>query len=415
MHQAQSNTNSTHFRRNWVGFFLLGLSNMLPYAMVSAAANSIARSYHKEGFVATIYGAVGSTTIVVKLLNTFVLTRVSYTIRFTTNTLVLLLGIAGVAYAPTFITAIFAVVIVGASYAFGENLALGYLSKFDSRLVNAWSSGCGCAGLISALFVIAAGCLIKPTLDKASDLKEVDWYSFLACCPFVFLYLIAYLMVIVEAPGESALSQVNGYSVNPAHVTDDNPRTEQDSLLGHEQSLSQGEPRRLTMSDRWRCFKLIWKLGVNLAIATFATFVCRVASAKAEDKSKYNQDCPELFVSLQLCFQAAQFASLSSVQHIKIRRVDVLAAIQFINAVIWIVNTVYKFMPVYILPAYMVFIGLIMGAIYVNTFYMVHNDDIFPTEHRDLLANMTGTFLTVGVSLCSILMTVLYKKVLFDY
>ncbi|XP_041472278.1 battenin-like isoform X2 [Lytechinus variegatus] len=375
MHQAQLNTNSTHFRRNWVGFFLLGLSNMLPYAMVSAAANSIARSYHKEGFVATVYGAAGSTTIVVKLLNTFVLTRVSYNIRFTTNTLVLLLGIAGVAYAPTFITAIFAVVIVGASYAFGENLALGYLSKFDSRLVNAWSSGCGCAGLISALFVIAAGCLIKPTLDKASDLKEVDWYSFLACCPFVFLYLIAYLMVIVEAPGESALHQVNGYSVNAAHVTDDDPSTEQDSLLGHEQSLSQGEPRRLTMSDRWHCFKLIWKLGVN----------------------------------------AAQFASLSSVQHIKIRRVHVLAAIQFINAVIWIVNTVYKFMPVYILPAYMVIIGLIMGAIYVNTFYMVHNDDIFPTEHRDLLANMTGTFLTVGVSLCSILMTVLYKTVLVNY
>ncbi|XP_030845186.1 battenin-like [Strongylocentrotus purpuratus] len=403
--------NTPHFRRNWVGFFLLGLSNMLPLAMVSAGANSIARSYGREGFIAAVYGFSGSLTIVVKMLNAFVLSRLSYNIRFAINSLVLLLGIAGIAFAPNFITAIVAVVVIGGSYAFGESVVLGYLSKFDSRLVNAWSSGCGCAGLLGAAFLITFGCVLEQTTDKATDLRLINWYSFLACCPFVFIYLVAYLVVIVEPPQERTLAPVSGYSDNPAQVTDEDQSiqsTEQDALLG-------SEPKRFTMADRRRGFKLIWKLGLNLAAATFATYVCRVSSAKAEDNTVYDQNCPELYVSLQLCFMAAQFASLSSVQLIKIRKVQILSAVQLMNAVIWIVNTRYKFMPVYILPAYMVFIGLIMGAIYVNTFYMIHNDDIYPKGHRDLLANLTAMFLTLGVSLSSILMTALYKTVLLDF
>eukprot|EP00057_Strongylocentrotus_purpuratus_P014244 XP_011668718.1 PREDICTED: battenin-like [Strongylocentrotus purpuratus] len=412
--------NTPHFRRNWVGFFLLGLSNMLPLAMVSAGANSIARSYGREGFIAAVYGFSGSLTIVVKMLNAFVLSRLSYNIRFAINTLVLLIGIAGIAFAPNFITAIVAVVVIGGSYAFGESVVLGYLSKFDSRLVNAWSSGCGCAGLLGAAFLITFGCVLEQTTDKATDLRLINWYSFLACCPFVFIYLVAYLVVIVEPPQERTLAPVSGYSDNPAQVTDEDQSiqsTEQDALLG-------SEPKKFTMADRRRGFKLIWKLGLNLAAATFATYY------------------------------AAQFASLSSVQLIKIRKVQILSAVQLMNAVIWIVNTrVSKnvlntdkredtraptevvvtqsfFSPSprragrstgefsrggYILPAYMVFIGLIMGAIYVNTFYMIHNDDIYPKGHRDLLANLTAMFLTLGVSLSSILMTALYKTVLLDF
>ncbi|XP_071500320.1 battenin-like [Diadema antillarum] len=442
-----------YFCRNWVGFFLLGLSNVLPSAMVNAAANSIARSFHKGRFVATVYGAAGSTTILVKLLNTFVLTRVSYNIRFGINSLVLLLGIAGIAFASSFITAIFGVVVVGTGYAFGENLALGYLSRFDSRLVNAWSSGAGCAGLLGAISVILSSCFIPQTLNEEDKLQLMDWYSFLACCPFVFLYIITYFLVIQIPPDEDEEDEEethddngnNRYDINDDDGSDsDSGRSRQENQNeGAVHTLSAGrvqnghcyrttnetEPllnshsretvttvtRSTMLRERWQCFILIWKLGVTLCLTTFASYVCRVSAAKAEDKTKYDQFCPELYASLQLCFQAAQFASLSSVQLVKIRRIEVLMVVQVMNAVVWLCDSVYKFLPVYILPSYMVFVGLISGAVYVNTFYMVHNDARYPQEQRELLANMTAVFITVGVSLCSILMTVLYTSVLLPY
>lgn len=56
----------------------------------------------------------------------------------------------------------------------------------------------------------------------------------------------------------------------------------------------------------------------------------------SELQSEYGSTCPELFASLQLCYQAGVFVSRSSLGLVKIRRVEVLSVLQFINMVVWV-------------------------------------------------------------------------------
>ena len=55
----------------------------------------------------------------------------------------------------------------------------------------------------------------------------------------------------------------------------------------------------------------------------------------------------------------------------------------------------YKFLPVAILPAYMIVVGLLSGAVYVNVSYMVLTDEKYK-EERELCVNITAIFITVG-------------------
>lgn len=60
-------------------------------------------------------------------------------------------------------------------------------------------------------------------------------------------------------------------------------------------------------------------------------------------QSEYNAgSCPELFASLQLCYQAGVFVSRSSLGIVKIRRVEVLSVLQFINMVVWVLLPVVR-------------------------------------------------------------------------
>ena len=50
--------------------------------------------------------------------------------------------------------------------------------------------------------------------------------------------------------------------------------------------------------------------SIQLAVAMFASYVCRVAAAKSENETKYDQDCPEFYASLQLCFQVGDSVTI---------------------------------------------------------------------------------------------------------
>ena len=56
----------------------------------------------------------------------------------------------------------------------------------------------------------------------------------------------------------------------------------------------------------------------------------------------------------------------------------------------------FKVIPVYLLPALMVYVGLLGGASYVNIFYMLLHDDKYPARDRELCINITAMFITLG-------------------
>ena len=56
----------------------------------------------------------------------------------------------------------------------------------------------------------------------------------------------------------------------------------------------------------------------------------------------------------------------------------------------------YKFIPVTILPALMIYVGLLGGASYVNIFYLLLHDTKYSDKDRELCINITALFITFG-------------------
>ena len=116
-------------------------------------------------------------------------------------------------------------------------------------------------------------------------------------------------------------------------------------------------------------------------------------------QAEYNEgSCPELFAALQLCYQAGVFVSRSSLGLLKIRRVEVLSVLQLINMVIWVLLPVvgvvniwgssemvynisvpvffflqWHFLPTYILPSFMIYVGLLGGELVINIHVHVYH------------------------------------------
>ncbi|XP_071809600.1 battenin-like isoform X1 [Asterias amurensis] len=411
------------FYRNWAGFFLLGLCTHLPCAIMNTAANTIVLSNNAGNFVATVYGAGNGATTVVKNVNAFLLFRVSYGSRFLSNSILMLSGIIGLAFSQSFPLAIVSIVLVGASNAFGENLALGYLSKFDSSHVTAWGSGYGLAGLLGALLYVLFGCFIDKEGDP-QDMRNLDKWAFISVAPLVIIYLTASLKLI-KAPNESEQGIVERHQSEESN----NSSQETTPLLVNTAGILRvqqgaGDASETTEIHSFtiklkaffhqvkRCIKLVAWLSFCLAVIQFTSYTIRVAAAKAKDQPDVTK-CPEFYASLQLCYQVGVFVSQSSLPIGKIRQVGLLTLFQTINMLVWIFNEnkTFRFLPVAILPLLMIIAGILRGAVYVNIFYMIRTDSKYPEGDREMCANVASIFLTVGLSLSCILQTVLFNTV----
>ncbi|CAL1541517.1 unnamed protein product [Lymnaea stagnalis] len=418
--------------RNWIGLFLMGAINNLPYVIVNSAANTIADRFGESDLVGVVFGANVALSVFVKSLNTFVLLNASYSLRFIANGLIMLTGLFGIAYAFNFGFAIACIAVVGSSSAFGENVTLGFLSWFPSSMVNAWSSGTGMAGLLGASLFIIFGCSVGHGGDKTSKLQNLNKYAFLLTTPVVLIYWLAYFVIVKRplhkydadqavtpdlAVGNRRSREVTGEERGA--VTRDNEdgekqeeRNIQDELAEARETTQLLETRETSCRRILRCFKLVFWLGINLCGVYVFEYVARGCAAKVRPSKEYNIGCPELYASLQLCYQAGVFVSRSSVQMYRIRRVEVLTVLQFINMMLWIVDVHYKFIPVAALPALMIYVGLLGGASYVNIFYTLLHDGDFPKKDRELCVNLTGLFINFGIVLGTGLETLLFTTVL---
>lgn len=388
--------------RNWIGLFLLGSINNLPYVIVTSAAKTIADSFDKKNDVGVVFGANVALSVIVKAINGLFLLKVPYWIRYVVNAGLMIIGLIGVAFAMDFWFAIVCIVVVGSSAAFGENVALGYLRLFPSKSVNAWSSGTGMAGVLGSAIYIVFGCSIGES-NNTSQLKTLTKYAFLLTLPAVAVYLIAYF-VIIKAPKADDTFHRSDPSIQK-------PLNEEERSLLHGSDEGTGA-KESTIHRLRRCWGLVWWLSLNLCVVYLFEYVAQGCAAKVRPMSDYNKGCPELFAALSFCYQAGVFVSRSSVQLFQIKRVEILSVLQLMNMVLWIFDVHFKFIPVYLLPALMIYVGLLGGASYVNIFYLLLHDDKYPEEDREFCINITSLFITGGIVLGTALETVLFNTVL---
>ena len=102
-------------------------------------------------------------------------------------------------------------------------------------------------------------------------------------------------------------------------------------------------------------------------------------------------------------------ASRSSLELIKIKRIGFLTAFQTVNFLFWGFNAYFFFWKnYYVMFVWMVFVGLMSGAVYVNTMYMIIHSNVLKKKEKELTVVILLLFNDIGVlsaSLFSLLMT----------
>lgn len=396
-----------------VGLFLLGVINNLPYVMVNSAARNIVESFGEENMIGLVFGANVLLSFVVKSINAFFLLNVPYKIRYIVTGCLMLLGLFGVAFAMEFGLAIVCIAIVGASEAFGGNVTLGYLTWFPSPMVNAWSCGTGIAGVLGSSIFVILGCAIgHHGSGKTKEIYKLTKVAFLLISPLVLVYWLAYFAVVKRPTQLSETSECIPKELSVIKEEDElyntNSADESKPILNKPVSQADESTKRKFL----RCLHRILWLGTNLCLVYTFAYVAQGCAAKVRPKRGYNAGCPELYESLQLCYQAGVFLSRSSAQIVRIRQVQLLTLVQFLNVLLWIVDVHYKFLPVACLPVLMVIVGLLGGASYVNTFYTVLHDQEFPHDDKEMCVNIAGIFIDIGIVAGAGLETILFTTIL---
>ncbi|XP_011270729.1 hypothetical protein CAOG_09041 [Capsaspora owczarzaki ATCC 30864] len=168
-------------------------------------------------------------------------------------------------------------------------------------------------------------------------------------------------------------------------------------------------PRETWFAQYWRCTKMVWFVSLQLLLVyVFEYVISGGAAAKVLTKADQDRDnfwYANSYAILGFCYQVGVFISRSSLQVVKFPRVEILTVLQGLNLIIWVVDDVYKFIPLWALLPMMIFVGLLGGASYVNVFHLVLTDENIPNEDRELCINLVAFGITIGITLgCSLIL-----------
>eukprot|EP00040_Diaphanoeca_grandis_P025522 m.141439 g.141439 ORF g.141439 m.141439 type:complete len:449 (-) comp30190_c0_seq1:67-1413(-) len=396
----------SHFKANWLAFFLMGTINNLPYVVVSSSAKTLADNFGASNLLGIIVWANVAMGFAAKGLNTFFLSNTPFTTRIWLMIMVFAAGLLVVAFSSSFAMAICGIVLAGAACSFGEGVALGYLKLYPNMLMNAWGSGTGMAGVGgSALYLayLAAG-------------LDLEW-SFLVTTMCLSLYLFAYHCILVKPSAQFEHKP-------PAPVA-----------IG---TVQEGGWTKFK-----RCFKLCRWMTFNLCMVYVAEYViysglaakalnphitCEAykvvstcvnnsacewknATPSSHSTSALPAGCESTtfegknaYAIFSFCYQFGVLISRSSLQVIQIKRIEVLTILQTINAVLWVIQASFKTISVaWPLFAHMVFVGLLGGASYVNVFHNLLTSKRIKDEEREYTINLAAMFgPTLGITLSAL-------------
>lgn len=318
---------------------------------------------------------------------------------------------------------LFCALLHGCSASLGESTLLGLLKGFPSRLVGAFSSGTGFAGVFGAgIFLV-----LKPFMS--------DGYIFLIVTPLVFLYFFNCILAIrkksalpfVEenSDAQSRLASVRK-SLNEdeefAEYTNDNPNIDENgnNLEGIDVGEDADENVPMNIKNGIMVFQKVgWYLS-NLTAVYFLEYACTtgfadIYSTKLHNDAKNDPNKDEefymikdAFIIFAFCYQFGVLISRSSLDVIKIKRVGIITTLQLINFVFWFLNAQFFFLKnYYVMFAWMVFVGLMGGASYVNVMYLILNSNRLKKSEKELAVMTCCIFCDIGILLAAILALVL--------
>jgi battenin len=162
---------------------------------------------------------------------------------------------------------------------------------------------------------------------------------------------------------------------------------------------------------------------LNLGLVYFLEYMCLTSFAE-RIVAKINLDHPERkddylfkhgYVVFTFCYQIGVFLSRSSLSIVKIKRVEIMTILQAINAVFFLLNTIFLFLEnFYVMFVLMFWVGLMGGSSYVNVMYNILESEKLAKNEKELALTLTGVGNDIGILLASLL-SLLLANTAFKY
>jgi len=164
-----------------------------------------------------------------------------------------------------------------------------------------------------------------------------------------------------------------------------------------------------------RVFPKIWWFCFNLGSVYFLEYVCTTGfadKATTEQSEESNDVDKNAFIILQLCYQVGVYISRSSLSLIKIKKIWVLTLLQFVNCIGWGFIAYYQLSSLPVLFIFMIWVGLMGGASYVNTLYQTLSSTDIGKGEKEVGINIISMCCDSGV-MSSALVVLLLDNTLY--
>ena len=266
---------------------------------------------------------------------------------------------------------------VGICATIGESTAVGFIKALSPGVLVGWGSGTGIAGLTGGggyLALKSAGVQFKTV--NTPDLPQIS----LLLLPVPLLFYLAFRTIV--------------------------------SRIGNEQSIPKDRLEQLEKEEAmineqldWSTFKTVFrKVGGPISNLTavyyfeysiLTSFAERAHPKSDEASGDWWQE--NAFIILGLCYQVGVFVSRSSLSYFKLKQLWILTTIQGFNYLLFFSVAYYKWMQLrYQLPL-MVWVGLMGGTGYVNSYYQMLQTPELTKSLREIAINLAGAAITLGL------------------
>jgi len=374
--------------RNFIGFWLLGLSNNFAYVVMLSAAHDILSPEKKEDNK-SICNPISTSfillldiipSLVVKLFVPFLLGHIQLKVLIAVGMTIVSFLLAGLDLSQNM--AYLGVVFASLASGLGEITFLGYMSKFEANAISGWSSGTGAAGFFGSLSYFLL------TYKGFLTSKQ----SILAMLVMPFVMLISFFFILKD----------EDESLSP--------------LINENRPIAQQETKReMSLKTKFTLIRRLFKYMIPLALVyLFEYFINQGLSELIYFKdSSFTHS--EQYRSYQTEYQLGVLISRSSLSLVQINNIWLLAILQGFNMMLFLAHILHPFLTAFWIASIVVlFEGLIGGAGYVNTFYKLKKTDEFDEDQKEFCLSITSLADTLGITI-SAFSAIPIHNVLCDY
>lgn len=383
-----------------LNFIYLGLVNNVVYVIFLSAADDLLRNEPNVRKSSVLLANI-LPCIIVKLISPYFVRIIPYRVMIGITVLCSLASLLMVAFLESIWLRFLGIVLASAGSGVGETSFLALTTYYNPRVVIAWSSGTGAAGIVGSFFYLALSTWLHFGLKATLAIA----------CILPLVMAGAYTFILQSSEQHEHVSEASRDEGGEDNVDVD---IEETSSKGQEESSSNikkfstlmtadtGSSSSTSLESRLRMIQpLLMRYILPLFLVYYAEYVINNSVffslyyplSKTPFK-EYRQHYP----TYQAIYQTGVFISRTFGRALPVPNSWIFAILQFGMLILLSLETIWVFIDnIYVIFGLICFEGLLGGAAYINTFCNITHQ--VPKEQVEFSMAFTGIADSTGIGL----------------